>query len=99
MRRSWYERIGGFDTRYRIAADYDCILRLFSEPGFKAVYLPHVLVKMRVGDTSNRSLRNILLKSREDLRALRGSGVGGVGALVAKNVSRLPRFLARPDSP
>lgn len=30
VRRSWHERVGGFDTRYRIAADYDCILRLFS---------------------------------------------------------------------
>lgn len=40
VRREWYARIGGFDTRYRIAADYDCILRLFSRPGFAAVYLP-----------------------------------------------------------
>ena len=92
---SWYERIGGFDTRYRIAADHDCILRLFSQPGFKAAYLPHVLVKMRLGGASNRSLENILLKSREDWRALRGSGVGGVGALVAKNSSNLPQFIAK----
>jgi glycosyltransferase len=27
VRREWYARIGGFDTRYRISADYDCILR------------------------------------------------------------------------
>lgn len=96
VRRSWYERIGGFDTRYRIAADYDCILRLFSQPDFKAVYLPHVLVKMRLGGASNRSLGNIVLKSKEDLRALRQSGVGSVGALLAKNLLKLPQFLARP---
>lgn len=93
---SWYARIGCFDTRYRTAADYDCILRLFSQPGFKAVYLPHVLVKMRLGGASNRSLSNIMLKSQEDLRALRTAGVGGWGASVAKNVSKLPQFLARP---
>jgi hypothetical protein len=87
--------VGGFDTRYRIAADYDCILRLFSQPGFKAAYLPHVLVKMRLGGASNRSLGNVLLKSREDLQALRRSGVGGLGALAMKNLSKLPQFWAQ----
>jgi hypothetical protein len=37
VRREWYERIGSFNTGYRIAADYDFILRLFSHPEFKAV--------------------------------------------------------------
>jgi hypothetical protein len=54
-----------------------------------------VLVKMRLGGASNRSLANILFKSREDWRALRRSGVGGVGALVAKNLSKLPQFFAK----
>lgn len=95
VRREWYQRIGGFDTRYRIAADYDSILRLFSQPGFRAVYLPRVMVKMRVGGASNRSLRNIMRKSREDLLALQRSGVGGWGALAAKNFSKLGQFLPR----
>ena len=95
VRREWYERIGGFDTRYRIAADYFSILQLFSQPGFKAVYLPQVLVKMRVGGASNRSLANIVRKSREDLDALRRSGVGGVGALAWKNLGKLGQFFRR----
>lgn len=92
VRRQWYAQIGGFDSRYRIAADYFSILSLFSQPGFKAVYLPQVLVKMRVGGASNRSLQNIVRKSREDLDALRRSGVGGLGALVWKNASKLGQF-------
>jgi glycosyltransferase len=95
VRREWYERIGGFDTRYRIAADYFSILQLFSQPGFKAVYLPQVLVKMRLGGASNRSLRNIVRKSREDFDALRRSRVGalgGAGALVSKNLSKIGQF-------
>ncbi|KAA3622846.1 MAG: glycosyltransferase [Proteobacteria bacterium] len=94
VRREWYERIGGFDTRYRIAADYFSILSLFAQPGFKAVYLPRVLVKMRAGGASNRSLANVVRKSREDYDALRRSGVGGLGALVWKNVGKLTQFLA-----
>ncbi len=93
VRREWYARIGGFDTRYRIAADYFSILQLFSQPGFKAAYLPEVLVKMRLGGASNRSLANVMRKSREDLDALRRTRVGGVGTLAWKNVSKLGQFL------
>jgi len=93
VRREWYERIGSFNTGYRIAADYDFILRLFSHPEFKAAYIPEVLVTMRVGGASNRSLRNVARKSREDYRALRANGVGGLGTLTWKNVSKLGQFL------
>ncbi len=93
VRRSVYRQIGLFDTTFRIAADYDFILRLLSRKGVKVRYIPEVLVKMRVGGASNRSLRNIVRKSSEDLRALRRNGVGGVGALMWKNLSKLPQFL------
>lgn len=92
VRREWYSRIGGFDTRYRISADYFSVLSFFSLPGFKAVYLPTVFVKMRLGGASNKSLKNIFRKSREDLDALHRSGVGGLGALVWKNLSKIGQF-------
>ncbi|MDO8862703.1 hypothetical protein Q6D67_13410 [Haliea sp. E1-2-M8] len=95
VRKEWYERIGSFNTGYRIAADYDFILRLFSPPEFKAAYIPEVLVTMRVGGASNRSLRNVIRKSSEDYRALRASGVGGLGTLALKNLSKLGQFLPR----
>lgn len=95
VRREWYERLGTFDTGYQIAADYLCMLKLFSHPEFKAAYIPEVLVRMRVGGASNRSLKNIVQKSSEDLRALRATGVGafgGFGALAWKNLSKLNQF-------
>ena len=95
VRRHVYEQHGLFDTSFRIAADYDFILRTLGKAGVGVRYIPEVLVKMRVGGASNRSLRNILRKSGEDLRALRRNGVGGVGALMWKNLSKLPQFLGR----
>lgn len=92
VRRSVYLQLGGFDTRYTIAADYHSVLRMFSQPDFQAAYVPEVLVKMRVGGTSNRSLANLVRKSREDLAALRKTGVGGWGTLVAKNLRKVPQF-------
>lgn len=98
VRREWYQRIGGFDTRYRISADYLSILALFSQHGFKAVYLPEVLVTMRLGGASNRSLLAIARKTAEDWRALQQTKVGflgGTGALFWKNLSKLGQFRGR----
>jgi glycosyltransferase len=97
VRRKWYDRIGGFDLKYRIAADYFSILQLFIQPGFKATYIPEVLVKMRVGGASNRSLKNIIRKSNEDYDALRRSGFSvmpAIAALAFKNLSKLKQFSA-----
>lgn len=99
LRREVFERLGSYDTSYRIAADYDAILRYFGRGGICPAYLPEVLVKMRVGGESNRSLGRILRKSREDYRALRSNGVSGLGALVWKNASKLPQFILKQQAP
>jgi len=95
VRRSVYERLGAFDTAYRISADYDCVLRFLFLGRIKAVYIAQVLVCMRVGGASNRSLRNIARKSIEDYRIMRRHGLGGVGALLGKNLSKLGQFWQR----
>lgn len=93
VRRSVYAEHGLFDTRYRIAADYDCMLRFLRDCRFEVAYISEVLVRMRVGGASNRSIANILRKSREDYMALRTNCVGGLAALCWKNLSKLPQFL------
>ena len=95
VRRPVFDNFGVYDTSYGIAADYDAILRWFWKGGISVAYVPKVLVKMRVGGESNRSLGRIMTKSKEDYRALRTNGVGGVGALAWKNLSKLPQFLKR----
>jgi len=92
VRRRVFETHGAYDTRYRIAADYDAVLRWFGTAGITSAYIPEVLVKMRVGGESNASLSKILRKSREDYRALRTNRAGGLATLIAKNLSKLPQF-------
>jgi glycosyltransferase involved in cell wall biosynthesis len=92
VRRSVYAQVGGFDETFRIAADYDHILRIFSSNDVRAAYIPRVLVKMRVGGVSNSSLRNILRKSMEDYRALRRNRIGGVATLIRKNFRKIGQF-------
>jgi glycosyltransferase len=99
LRRSLYERYGAFDTSYRIAADYDFMLRVLKHlTSDEVVYIPRVFTRMRTGGTSNRSLSNIARKSREDYWALRSNGIGGVGTLLLKNARKLPQFWQRSSS-
>lgn len=92
VRRLRLAGFGGFDVRLRIAADYDFILRFLSLPGVQVVSLPTVLVKMRMGGASNRSVSAMLNKSREDLFALRKNGVGGLLTLFFKNARKVEQF-------
>jgi glycosyltransferase len=95
LRRSVFERWGLYDARYRIAGDYEAMLRWIARGHVRLGYIPEVLVRMRAGGESNRSLGRLLSKSREDYRALRSTGVGGVAALVMKNASKLGQFMPR----
>lgn len=98
LRRSVYERFGGFDLSYRIAADYDFILRVFPRIPSGIRYLDKLFVRMKVGGTSNRSIQNIVAKSAEDLRALRRNEIGGWGSLVLKNAAKVGQFWHRDAS-
>jgi glycosyltransferase involved in cell wall biosynthesis len=92
VRRTVYERLGGFDTRYKIAADYDTVLRFLAVGRIRAAYIPEVLVRMRTGGISNRSLKTILRKSREDYEAVRRNRSGGILTILQKNFSKLNQF-------
>lgn len=95
LRRAVFERTGLYDTSYQISGDYDAVLRFLTTGRVRLGYIPNVMVRMKMGGVSNRSFAHIIRKSREDYRAIRRHGVGGVGTLVSKNLSKLPQFLGR----
>lgn len=93
VRRRVVDAYGDYDTQFRIASDYDAILRWFGNGKINAAYIPEVLVKMRTGGESNGSLGRIFRKSCEDYRALRSNRAGGIATLALKNLRKLPQFL------
>jgi len=95
VRQSVYERAGLFDSELKIAADYDSILRIFSLPGLNARCIHEVLIRMRAGGVSNRSLSNVIRKSREDLSIVRKNKIGGLGTVLLKNFSKLSQLWYR----
>lgn len=95
LKNSVYKNNGDFDTSYKIASDYDFILRVFKQPHLNFQYLPNTIVKMRVGGASNRNLKNISKKMQEDLKALRHNQIGGLPTLIKKNLFKLPQFFKK----
>jgi len=67
VRRELFEKYGLYDTHYRIAADYDWMLRLLTKQTMDVAYFPEVLVHMRTGGTSNRSFKNLWQKKSRGL--------------------------------
>lgn len=95
LRREVFERYGLYDTSFTISADYDAMLRYLVKGQITLAYIPEVLVKMRLGGESNRSFERIIVKSREDYRAIRKNGVGGLGTLAAKNLRKIRQFIVK----
>ena len=88
-----------FDTDFACAADYDFMMRLLTKHKVRPVYLPKIIVKMRLGGVSNGSLKYLVRKSREDYLAMKRNNIGGLNTLVAKNFRKLPQFLNRRVTP
>lgn len=60
---------------YKIAADYEYLVRLIYRNQIKIKYLKKDFVTMRVGGVSTRNLKNRLVISREDVKACLQNGL------------------------
>jgi glycosyltransferase involved in cell wall biosynthesis len=97
VRRSWYERHGAFNLGLGTSADYELMLRFVHRHGARLAYLPEVLVHMRTGGVSNRSLLARLRANRDDRRAWEVNGLGPRWfTTVIKPLRKVGQFFARP---
>lgn len=93
LKKHVYEKHGGFETSYKISADYDFMLRILKDKTLEFGYLPIVITKMRVGGASNRSLKNIIQKTREDYKVVSSNSIGGWFSILLKNISKIKQFI------
>jgi len=101
VRREIYEQPGGYyDTGFKLAADFELIVRYLAVNRLRSRYLPEVLVKMRMGGETNRNLSNILSQNREILKALKLNGLktSVIQFVIGKILSRTRQFLVRPPA-
>jgi len=93
LKRSVYERFGLFDTSYKIAADYDFMVRILYTGGVRLAYIPEVITIMRSGGMSNKSLKNRILVLRENYAVMKKHGLPAFRALLVRTLSRIPQFV------
>lgn len=99
IRRELFEKIGYYNVNYKIAGDYDFILRLFSMDNLRIFYLPEVTYVMSIGGTSNNGLKNILKKSYEDYKILKNHRIKiPILVLFCKNFSKINQFFNNQDN-
>ncbi|MEI7369847.1 glycosyltransferase family 2 protein [Pectobacterium sp. 1950-15] len=95
MKRACYQRFGSFDLSYRISADYDSLLRYLWIHKVTVKYIPKVIINMRIGGMSNRSLSNMIMKTKEDVKAMKSNKLPWLSAVAGKNLSKIPQFFKK----
>lgn len=75
MRRECFERFGMYKTDYKIAADFEFLLRSIFIGKARTRYIPMDMVTMRTGGASTAGLNSHKIIMREHLRAFRENGV------------------------
>ncbi|WP_321480239.1 glycosyltransferase family 2 protein [uncultured Bacteroides sp.] len=71
VKKEVYRKYGTFDLNYKLAADFELMLRLIEKHHISLTYLPEPLVRMRLGGATSKNLNNILKGNMECLRAFK----------------------------
>ncbi|MFN0201518.1 MAG: glycosyltransferase family 2 protein [Bacteroidia bacterium] len=98
VKRHCYEKYGYFDTNYRIAADFDIILRMLYKNKCTYQYLPEVIVKMRTGGASTQGIKSTIRINKEQYAVCQKNGVKtSMLKLYSKYFSKIWQLVRRPS--
>lgn len=75
LSRDIVERVGRFDASFKIAGDYEYLVRVFRRGGVRQVFLDEMLVYMTHGGVSTGGLRAAFRLNKEVIRACRQNRV------------------------
>lgn len=94
IRREVVEYLGGYETHFYSAADFEFMTRYLYKHRISSFYIPELIVKMRKGGMSNCGWQRRLRANRRDYLALKQNGVPFplFGSLI-KPLRKLPQFI------
>ena len=96
IRRRVYEKIGNFETNFKIAGDYEFLCRLVKYPKLKSVYLPIPFVRMQFGGASTDGFSSTILLNKEVLAAIRKNGIyTNLFMVLSKYPSKIMEYILR----
>lgn len=71
IKRSLVEKYGSYENHYYSAADYEFMARYLYLNKVSSLYIPELLVRMRMGGQSNRNIKQRLRANRRDYLAMK----------------------------
>jgi len=93
IRKAILVKFGAYNTSLRSSADYELLLRLFYLHHINVNFLKDVLVKMRIGGQSNRTLGNRIRAHIEDYKAWKTAGLKpALYTMWFKLLRKLPQY-------
>lgn len=96
VKKSVYDRFGGFNLDLKLSADYELMLRFIHKHQIKISYLPETIVKMRMGGISNTSFFVKLKANIEDKLAWKMNDLKpGFFTTIRKPLKKLKQYLKR----
>ncbi len=94
LKRKVYSLVGLFNLDYKLASDYEFMLRVFKMHSFKIKYINNFLVKMRLGGATNKNITNIYLGNIEILKAWKNNALTIPILLIPKRIfKRLSQYI------
>lgn len=75
VRKSCYNKLGLYQLNYKIAADYELLMRFIYKNTISYKYIDKILVYMRTGGISNKNWLSRYTLNKEIIRACRENGV------------------------
>lgn len=74
-RKECFEKFGNYKTDYKIAADFDLLLRFIYVNRIQTKYLPIDMVTMRTGGASTDGVKSRMVMMNEHLRSFKENGI------------------------
>lgn len=68
-KRKMFDKLGYYKTDYKIAADYELLIRFLYVNKIRYKYLPIITTRMRMGGVSTKNLNSIITLNKEIKRA------------------------------
>lgn len=75
VKREVYEKYGYFKLDYKIASDYELLVRFLAKYGVSYYYLREPIIKMRIGGVSTKNLKSNFILNKEILKACSENGI------------------------
>lgn len=74
LKREVYDKYGVFDIDFRLAADFELMMRFFEKYKIKTKYLNITTIRMRLGGATSKNMSNVKKQNIECIKAFESNG-------------------------